>query len=120
VFGPLKTAYREQVEHLERLGANAVNKEHFVLLYRRARDVALTAHNIRSGWSKAGLFPFNPSRVLEGMSAPIEGPAAQPQVIEPRGMRQEFDTHHPLAACQTYRQGVDSETILLAAASCES
>lgn len=78
VFGPLKTAYREQVEHLERRGANAVNKEHFVLLYRRARDVALTARNIRSGWSKAGLFPFNPSRVLEGMSAPIEGPAAQP------------------------------------------
>jgi hypothetical protein len=77
VFGPLKTAYREQVEHLERRGANAVNKEHFVLLYRRARDAALTARNIRSGWSKAGLFPFNPSRVLEGMSAPPEEPAAQ-------------------------------------------
>jgi len=77
VFGPLKTAYREQVEHLERRGANAVNKEHFVLLYRRARDAALTARSIRSGWSKAGLFPFNPSRVLEGMSAPTEGPAAQ-------------------------------------------
>lgn len=91
VFGPLKTAYREQVQHLERRGANAVNKEHFVLLYRRARDVALTARNIRSGWSKAGLFPFNPSRVLDGMSAPIERPgpfAEQPplaaqQVPEP-------------------------------------
>ena len=78
VFSPLKTAYREQVEHLERRGANTVNKEHFVLLYRRAREVALTARNIRSGWSKAGLFPFNPSRVLDGMSAPIEGPFAQP------------------------------------------
>ena len=78
VFSPLKTAYREQVEHLERRGANTVNKEHFVILYRRAREVALTARNIRSGWSKAGLFPFNPSRVLDGMSAPIEGPFAQP------------------------------------------
>jgi hypothetical protein len=78
VFSPLKTAYREQVEHFERRGANAVNKEHFVLLYRRACEVALTARNIRSGWSKAGLFPFNPSRVLDGMSAPIEGPFAQP------------------------------------------
>lgn len=81
VFGPLKTAYREQVEHLERRGANAVNKEHFVLLYGRARDAALTARNIRSGWSKAGLFPFNPSRVLEGMSAPTEGPTAQPPFL---------------------------------------
>ena len=78
VFSPLKTAYREEVEHLERRGANTVNKEHFVLLYRQAREVALTARNIRSGWSKAGLFPFNPSRVLDGMSAPIEGPFAQP------------------------------------------
>jgi hypothetical protein len=78
VFGPLKTAYREQVEHLERRGANAVNKEHFVLLYRRAREAALTGRNIRSGWSKAGLFPFHPSRVLDGMSAPIEGTFAEP------------------------------------------
>ena len=70
VFGPLKTAYREQVEQLERRGANAVNKEHFVLLYRRARDAALTARNIRSGWSKAGLFPFNPSRVLRDIVKP--------------------------------------------------
>lgn len=50
VFGPVKTAYREQVERLERRGPNAVNKEHFVLLYRRARDAALTARNIHSGW----------------------------------------------------------------------
>jgi hypothetical protein len=78
VFGPLKTAYREQVEHLERRGANTVNKEHFVLLYHLAREVALTARNIRSGWSKAGLFPYNASRVLDGMSAPIEGPFALP------------------------------------------
>lgn len=42
VFGPLKTAYREQVEHLERRGANTVNKEHFVLLYRRARDASVS------------------------------------------------------------------------------
>lgn len=77
VFGPLKTAYREQVERLERRGANIVNKEHFFLLYRRARDAAFTTRRIRSGWSKAGLFPFKPSCVLEGMSAPTEGPAAQ-------------------------------------------
>lgn len=71
VFSPLKTAYRERVEHLQRRGANTVNKEHFVLLYRQAREAALTARNIRSGWSKAGLFPFNPDRVLAGMTAPI-------------------------------------------------
>ena len=106
VFGPMKTAYREQVEHLEQRGADAVNKEHFVLMYRRARDAALTARNICSGWSKAGLFPFNPSRVLEGMSAPIEGPTAQlapldaPQMQAPSRSRPATPTttegvHHP-------------------------
>ena len=88
VFSPLKTAYREEVEHLERRGANTVNKEHFVLLYRQAREVALTARNIRSGWSKAGLFPFNPSRVLDGMSAPIEGPFAQPAPLGLQGVQE--------------------------------
>jgi len=66
------------VTTLERRGTDAVNKEHVGLLYRRAREVALTARNVRPGWSKAGLSPFNPSRALDEMSAPIEGPATQP------------------------------------------
>lgn len=81
IFGPLKTAYREQVERLQRGGANAVNKEHFVLLYRRAREIALTARNMRSGWLKAGLFPFSPSRVLADTSAPVEERPACPSSL---------------------------------------
>jgi hypothetical protein len=60
VFGPLKTAYREQVERWYRGGANTVGKQHFTSLYSRARDVAFTPRNIKSGWSKTGLYPFNP------------------------------------------------------------
>ena len=64
VFGPLKIAYREQVEQLYRGGANTINKAHFPLLYARARHAAFTTRNIRSSWSTAGLVPFNPERVL--------------------------------------------------------
>ena len=71
-FAPLKTAYREQVEQLLRGGANAIGKQHFTLLYDRARQVAITSRNVRSGWSKAGLWPFNPQPVLGGMSKPHE------------------------------------------------
>lgn len=74
VFGPLKTAYREQVERLFRGGAGTIGKQHFTLLYSRARDIALTARNIRSGWSKAGLFPLNPSRVLDSLEPPPLSP----------------------------------------------
>jgi len=64
VFGPLKAAYREQVERLYRGGANTVGKQHFTSLYSRARRQALTPRNIKSGWSKTGLYPFYPDRVL--------------------------------------------------------
>lgn len=74
VFGSLKTAYREQVERLFRGGAGTIGKQHFTLLYSRARDIALTARNIRSGWLKAGLFSLNPSRVLESLEPPPLSP----------------------------------------------
>jgi len=71
VFGPLKTAYREQVEQQFRRGAGAVGKEHFTRMYSNARDKALSARNIHAGWSKAGLFPFYPDRVLRSMTQPV-------------------------------------------------
>jgi DDE superfamily endonuclease len=71
VFGPLKVAYRDQVERLYRGGANTVGKEHFTSLYSSAREKALTSRNIKSGWIKAGLFPFNPDRVLRDIQKPL-------------------------------------------------
>ena len=71
VFDLLKTAYREQVEQQFRRGAGAVGKEHFTRMYSNARDRALSARNIYAGWSKAGLFPFYPDRVLRSMTQPV-------------------------------------------------
>jgi hypothetical protein len=48
-----------------------VGKEHFTYLYSPARDQALTSRNIRAGWMKAGLFPFNPDRVLRDIRKPL-------------------------------------------------
>jgi hypothetical protein len=70
VFAPLKAAYRDEVERLERGGVNAIGKEHFTSLYSRARSKAFTQRNIRSGFSACGLFPFNPDRVLQSMPKP--------------------------------------------------
>jgi hypothetical protein len=63
-FGPLKTAYRDEVEQLNQGGVDAVGKEHFTSLYKPAREKALTRRNIMAGWSATGLYPFNPERVL--------------------------------------------------------
>jgi hypothetical protein len=72
VFGSLKIAYREEVERLYRGGANMIGKQHFTLLYDRARRKALNSRNIISGWSKSGLRPFNPDRVLKEIQKPEE------------------------------------------------
>lgn len=75
VFSSLKTAYRGQAELLDRGGANTIGKQHFTYLYSRARDEALTRRNILSGWSKTGLRPFNPERVLASIQKPPLGAA---------------------------------------------
>jgi hypothetical protein len=63
--------YRDEVERLYRGGANTVGKEHFTSLYGPAREKALTSKNIKAGWIKAGLYLFNPDRVLRGIPKPL-------------------------------------------------
>jgi hypothetical protein len=70
VFAPLKAAYREQVERLERGGVNTIGKEHFTFLYSRARGEAFTPRNIKASFAASGLLPFNPDRVLRDMPKP--------------------------------------------------
>lgn len=74
VFAPLKVAYRDQVERLNRGGVDTIGKEHFTYLYKPARDRAITKRNILAGWAAAGLFPFNPERVLRNMPKPPAEP----------------------------------------------
>ena len=71
VFSSLKTVYREQVERLERGCVGSIGKEHFTYLYGPARTKAFTPRNIRAGWSKAGLYPFNPDKVLSDVPKPL-------------------------------------------------
>ncbi|TVY89412.1 hypothetical protein LAWI1_G008442 [Lachnellula willkommii] len=72
VFSSLKAAYREQVERLERGCVGTIGKEHFTYLYSPARTKAFTPRNIRAGWSKAGLYPFNPEKVLNEIPKPLD------------------------------------------------
>ena len=73
VFAPLKTAYRDQVERLNRGGIDTVGKEDFTSLYDPARTKAFTRRNITAAWSASGLFPFNPQRVLRDTPKPPVG-----------------------------------------------
>jgi len=71
VFAPLKLAYRERVERLERGGVNTIDKEHFTSLYSPAREIAFTSKNIKVGFAASGLMPFHLDRVLKDISKPL-------------------------------------------------
>jgi hypothetical protein len=51
-------------------GVNTIGKQHFILLYSKARDIAFTPRNIKSAWSKAGLYKFCPDKVLRDIQRP--------------------------------------------------
>lgn len=70
MLGPLKAAYRDQVERLERAGVGTIGKDHFTYLYSPAREKALTPRNIMASFRASGLFPFNPDRVLADVPKP--------------------------------------------------
>ena len=70
VFSSLKTAYRDQVEQLERAGVGTIGKDHFTYLYDPARKKAITSLNIMAGFRGSGLFPFDPDRVLADVPKP--------------------------------------------------
>jgi len=57
---------------LERGCVGTIGKEHFTYLYSPARTQAFTSRNIRAGWAKAGLFPFNPEKVLNDIPRPLD------------------------------------------------
>jgi len=87
VFAPLKSAYREQVERLERGGVNTIRKEHFTSLYSPARETAFTPKNIKAGFAASGLVPFNPDRVLRVIPKPLVEltiPKANEMMVGPR------------------------------------
>jgi hypothetical protein len=77
-FAPLKTAYRDQVERLERGGVGKIGKEYFTPLYSPTRSTAFSKKNILAGWAKSGLFPFNPDRVFRDTPKPAELTAPNP------------------------------------------
>jgi hypothetical protein len=71
VFGPLKNAYRDEVDRLERGGVGTIGKQHFTYLYRPARDRAMSEKNVLAGWRASGLYPFNPDKVLTQIPKPV-------------------------------------------------
>jgi hypothetical protein len=102
VFAPLKAAYREQVDRLERGGVGTVGKEHFTSLFSPARIQGFTPRNIKAGFAATGLYPLNPDRVLRDMPKPPELtiPKADEVMVRPCPQDEELKTPVALVSAE--------------------
>jgi len=83
VFGPLKTAMAAQLNKLFAAEIARLYKIEWVDKYIPAREKAITATNIQGGWRGAGIFPFNPHRVLRTISEPTTSSTPPQETINP-------------------------------------
>jgi uncharacterized small protein (DUF1192 family) len=74
VFGPLKRAYGKLVEGMMVAGNNHIDKEDFLHLYLPACEKVFNQRNIYSGFTGAGLKPFNQDQVLEKITFQLHTP----------------------------------------------
>jgi hypothetical protein len=65
-FSVLKQAYRRELRGNVALPATApIYKQRMLEAYRRAAEDAFSDRNIKSGWRRSGIYPFNSAMVLE-------------------------------------------------------
>ena len=81
---------------MERAGVGMIGKQHFTYLYSPARKIAFSKRNILAGWCKAGLFPFNPERVLRDLPKPQDLSTGAVDGPERHGTAQETAPRTPL------------------------
>jgi len=79
IFGPLKTAMSRCLDPIYRAGIPRIEKVEWMESYIEARVRAFTKSNIEGGWHGAGLFPFDPRKVLRK----IGGSRSTPQSTTP-------------------------------------
>jgi DDE superfamily endonuclease len=65
IFSPLKHYFRCAVEKRLQTGVLRFLKTEFLETYKKIHSQVLTAKNIKAGFQKAGLVPFDPQKALE-------------------------------------------------------
>ena len=67
VYGPLKRYHAQEVDQYTQAGITRTQRAHWVEIFIRIREKALTTYNIQARWKGAGLVAFNPRRVLNNL-----------------------------------------------------
>ena len=70
IFAPLASYYSQALDDLVRKseGHTSISKRDFFSLFWPAFEAAFTKENIASAWSKSGIWPFDPQKVLKSFT----------------------------------------------------
>lgn len=85
VFAPLAHHYSQGLDSLIRQseGCTAMSKRDFFAIFWPAFERAFTEKNIASAWSKTGILPFNPQKVLSIFSTADEDTSGRQSAERP-------------------------------------
>jgi hypothetical protein len=83
VFSPLKRALAMETDAALRLDPGRITRSEWTAMYIRARENALRASNITSGWRATGLWPLSPISVLEKLPTQLASQALEPHTTTP-------------------------------------
>jgi hypothetical protein len=80
LFSPLATVYQKQLNNLiyNSLGFVSISKRLFYLMFRKAWNKAFNKTNILKTFTKTGIWPQDPSKVLNTICKPCPQPLSTP------------------------------------------
>ena len=86
IFSPLKLRISMELDEIMCYAVPNLKKFEWANCYQIARPIAITESNILSTWRGAGLFPFNPQKVLQfnQQSIIVASPTATVPTLSPR------------------------------------
>jgi hypothetical protein len=91
VFQSYKHYHQELLEKNVSIGGIDFDKSEFLLILQEMRKLTFKSRFLRSAWAKAGLFPFNPSIVLDQLAV-FNPPIPEPErPVTPVNQLAEFD-----------------------------
>ena len=82
-FGPLKKAYGREIEDLMRARVSHITKAEFLPAFQIAFRATFTEQNIRRGFRKAGLVPFDPENVISKLDVHLHTPTPPGSSLRP-------------------------------------
>jgi len=63
-FSHLKRLYARNLKDFTPQGSATINQAQFDLLYQEARLEAFKKEYCQAGWSRTGIYPWNPSKII--------------------------------------------------------